>query len=62
MIFFISLIIFSLLSDSWLGAEQRAQGAYPEAGVGLVGWSSGHKHAAGGSDTCGARGAARVSP
>lgn len=49
-----SVIILSLLSDSWLGAEQRTQGADPKAGVWLVGWSSGHEHAAGRSDTCGA--------
>lgn len=43
------------------GTEQRAQGADPEAGVWLVGRGSGLQHAAGGSVTCGSRGATGVS-
>lgn len=49
-------------SDSRSGAEQRAQGADPEAGVWLVGRSFGWQHAAGGDGTCGSGGAAGVSP
>lgn len=48
------------MSDLWTGAEQRAQGADPEAGVRLVRRSRGRQHAAGGSGTRGFRGAAGV--
>lgn len=51
-------VMFS--SDSGSGAEQRAEGADPEAGVGLAGRSSGHQHAARGSDASGSGGAAGV--
>lgn len=55
-------LFYQYCSDFWSGAEQRAQGADPEAGVWLVGWSFGRQHAAGGGGTCGSGGATGVSP